>query len=126
LFLAAASEAQEAKPGPEHERLGFWVGDWKIEAEAKSNPLFPEGSYYATMTGEWFEGGFQVLCRYDWTGAMGPYPELNVMGYDQLTQQYFSYGIDGLGVGRVGEAYPLAERLARVDPLRRSHLCGTG
>jgi len=97
VLPAAAGQAQEAKPGPEHEKLGFWIGEWKIEAEAKPNPLFPEGAYHATMTAEWFEGGFQVLCRYDWTGALGPYAELNVMGYDQVKGQYFAYGIDGLG-----------------------------
>jgi hypothetical protein len=97
LAGAVATQAQQAQPGPEHEALGFWIGEWRIEAEAKPNPLFPEGPYNATMTAEWFPGGFQVLCRYDWTGAMGPYAELNVMGYDQLKGEYFNYAIDGLG-----------------------------
>jgi hypothetical protein len=97
LVAAAAGQAQEAKPGPKHQKLAFWIGEWTIEAEAKPNPLFPEGPYNATMTAEWFEGGFQVLCRYNWTGALGPYAELNIMGYDQVNGEYFNYAIDGLG-----------------------------
>ncbi len=101
LLAATAGQAQEAKPGPEHEKLGFWIGEWQIEAEAKPNPLFPEGPYYGAMTAEWFEGGFHVLVRTDWTGALGPYAELNILGYDPLAEEYFNYAVDGLGSNMV-------------------------
>ena len=48
LALSAAwftlTSTQEApKPGPEHERLAFWVGNWTSEAEVKENPMMPGG-----------------------------------------------------------------------------------
>jgi hypothetical protein len=98
-FLTTLAQSQE--PGPEHKRLGFWVGIWNVEAEAKPNPLFPGGKYSATMTGEWFEGNFHVVCRYKWTGAMGPYTELNIIGYDAAASSYYIYVIDGFGGNQV-------------------------
>ncbi len=44
LACLAPVWAQDApKPGPEHARLGFWVGDWTNEGEIKENPFMPAG-----------------------------------------------------------------------------------
>ena len=99
LMFPAIGQAQAPTPTPGHQALGIWIGTWQIEAEAKQNPLFPEGEYHATMTAEWFQGGFHVLCNYDWTGAMGTYSELNILGYDPGTETYYNYAIDGFGGG---------------------------
>jgi hypothetical protein len=101
VFLGIYAQAQAPTPSPEHKKLGFWIGTWKIEAEAKETPLWPAGEYHAKMTAEWFEGEFHVICRYKWTGAMGAYGELNILGYDTGTGEYFNYAIDGVGTGLV-------------------------
>jgi hypothetical protein len=112
LFVFTSAQAQAPTPGPEHEALGFWIGAWEIEARAHPNPLFPEGEYRATMTAEWYRSGFNVLCDYDWTGALGPYAELNVLGYDAGSGEYIVFGIDGFGGNSVfrgerqGDAWP--------------------
>ena len=97
IYFAVIMQAQAQTSDPEHKKLEFWIGKWKIEAEAKPNPLFPEGKYYATMTAEWFEGQYHVLCRYNWTGALGPYSELNVLGYDPEAKACYNYAIDSFG-----------------------------
>jgi len=84
-----------------HEQLGFWIGTWKIEAKAKETPLWPAGEYHATMTAEWFEGEFHVICRYKWTGAMGAYSGLEILGYDPGNSEYYNFSIDGFGSGLV-------------------------
>jgi len=101
LLLPTIGHGQAPAPGPEHQALGFWIGSWEVEAEGHPNPLFPEGEYHATMTAEWFQGGFHVLCNYDWTGALGPYSELNVLGFDPGSEAHYSYGIDGFGGGSI-------------------------
>jgi len=101
LFLGVYAQAQAPAPSPEHKKLGFWIGTWKIEGEGKETPLWPAGKYNATMTAKWFKGEFHVICRYKWTGAMGTYSELNIIGYDSETGEYYCYGIDGYGSGYV-------------------------
>ena len=101
LILAVTGQAKAPTPGPEHQALAFWIGTWHIEAEGKPNPLFPEGEYRATMTGEWFQGGFHVVCHTDWTGALGAYSVLKSVGYDPVTEDYYIYTIDGRGGGTV-------------------------
>ena len=101
LIFPGATWAQEPTPTPEHQALSFWIGTWQIEAEAKPNPLFPEGKYSARMTADWFQGGFHVLCHYDWTGVLGAYSELNILGYDPAAAAYYNYAIDGFGGGTI-------------------------
>ena len=36
---AAAQAAPAQKPGPEHQRLGYFVGRWKAEGEVKPGPM---------------------------------------------------------------------------------------
>jgi hypothetical protein len=101
VFVGVASQAQELMPSPEQKKLGFWIGTWEIEAEGKETPLWPAGEYNASMTAEWFEGKFHVICRYQWSGAWGDYSELNINGYDPGIGEYFNYAIDGHGSGFV-------------------------
>jgi hypothetical protein len=101
VFLGTYAQAQMPTPSPEHEMLEFWIGTWNIEAEGMETPLWPAGKYNATMTAEWFEGKFHVICRIKWTGAGGDYSELNIIGYDPGTGEYYCYGIDGHGTGLV-------------------------
>ena len=53
--------------------------------------LWPAGKYNATMIAEWFEGEFHVICRYKWTGAMGDYSGLEVLGYNADAGGYYGY-----------------------------------
>ena len=39
--LAAAQGQQPPKPGPEHQRLAYFVGKWKAEGEMKPGPWDP-------------------------------------------------------------------------------------
>src|SRR2546425_11621171 len=42
LTLAQAP-AEKPKPGPEHKKLGYFVGKWNAEAEMKPGPFMPGG-----------------------------------------------------------------------------------
>ena len=46
VLLAAGPQlvsGQAPKPGPEHARLGYFVGKWKAEGEMKPGPMGPGG-----------------------------------------------------------------------------------
>ena len=91
--------AQEApKPGPEHERLGFWVGKWTNEGEIKENPMMPAGKITETVHCEWFEGKFAVVCHNEGTGPMGPMKGIGIMSYSAEATAYTYYGTDNSGM----------------------------
>ncbi len=99
VFCAIYVQAQAPTPNPQHKKLGFWIGTWKIEGEGKETPMWLAGKYYATMTAEWFEGRFHVILHTKWSGAMGDYSELGILGYDPGFGKYYQYAIDEFGTG---------------------------
>jgi hypothetical protein len=96
ISLAAVQlvAAQESKPGPEHARLGHFVGKWSSEGELKPGPMGPGGKMRSTDTCEWFEGGFSVICRSEGTGPMGPSKSIGILGYSPEEKVYTYYGVD--------------------------------
>jgi hypothetical protein len=97
LALAPAARAQEPGPGPEIQKLAYYLGTWKGEGEAKAGPFGPAGKLSSTATCEWFAGGFQLVCRGEETGPTGPRTYLNIRAYDETAKAYTEYGISSLG-----------------------------
>jgi hypothetical protein len=86
--------AQDAKktqaPGPEYQRLGFLVGQWKYARTTKITPYQPaEETRSYTQIGEWFEGHLLVLCRLQQTQPIRPYGKVSIFGYDPEAKTYF-------------------------------------
>jgi hypothetical protein len=92
--VVAAQEQQPPKPGPEHKRLGFYVGKWSTEGEVKPCPMGPGGKMRSTDTCEWFEGQFSVVCHYEGSGPMGPSKGIGIIGYNPEEKVSTYYGVD--------------------------------
>jgi hypothetical protein len=92
--IAAAQGAPPQKPGPEHQRLGFFVGRWKAEGEVQPGPMGPGGKFTGTDTCEWFEGRFTVICRSEGQGPSGPSKSIGILGYSPEDKAYTYYGVD--------------------------------
>ena len=86
--------AQAPKPGPEHQKLGFFVGKWKMEGEMKPGPMGAGGKMSGTDTCEWFEGRFAVVCRAEGKMPTGPSKSLGILGYNAEEKAYTYYGVD--------------------------------
>ncbi len=90
LALWAQAPPQMPKPGPEHQRLHYFVGDWETITEAKPSPFGPGGKITAkdhnVMLGDFF-----VVFHSDSTGPMGQQKTVAVMGYDPKEKVY-TYG----------------------------------
>ena len=82
------------KPGPEHKRLGFFVGTWNGTGEMKPGPFGPGGKIASTDRCEWFEGGFAVVCRSEGKGPTGPMKGIGILGYSIEEKAYTYYGVD--------------------------------
>ena len=93
--IAMAGQApQAAKPGPEHQRLGYFVGKWTGEGEVKPSPMGPGGKFTSTETCEWFEGRFAVICHSTGKTPMGPSKGIGILGYSSEEKAYTYYGVD--------------------------------
>jgi hypothetical protein len=102
LVGASALQAQAAepsKPGPEHQKLNYFVGNWTLEGTMQAGPMGPGGPMTGTDTCEWFPGGFHLVCKSDGRGPTGDMHGLGLLGYSSERKQYTWYGIDNTGFG---------------------------
>jgi hypothetical protein len=83
-----------AKPGPEHQRLEYFVGKWTTEGEMKPGPMGPGGKMIATDTCEWFEGGFAVVCHSTGKSPAGPSKSVGILSYSNEEKVYTYYGVE--------------------------------
>ncbi len=100
VFVAGTLFAQtpeQPRPGPEVQKLAYFVGEWKFEGDSKESAFGPAGKFSGTETCEWFAGGFQVICRSAATGPAGKITGLSIFAYDGEKKQYTVYGIDSTG-----------------------------
>lgn len=85
------------QPGPEEKRLGYFVGKWAEEAEWKPSPFGPGGKMTTRVTCEWFARGFSIVCRGDFSGAMGNGKELSILSYSREDKVYLYYAVNSMG-----------------------------
>ena len=97
LAFGQAQADEPPKPGPEVQKLAYYVGTWKGEGEAKAGPFGSGGKLSSSQTCEWFAGGFHLVCRGEETGPSGRRTFLNIMGYDAEAKGYTEYGISSFG-----------------------------
>jgi hypothetical protein len=92
LVFAAGQPAPT--PGPEHKKLGYFVGKWTTEGEIKASPMGPAGKVASTDDCQWFDGGFAVICRSTGKTPAGPSKSVGIMGYSTEEKVYTYYGVD--------------------------------
>jgi Protein of unknown function (DUF1579) len=103
--VVAQNPPQPPKPSPELKRLNYWVGNWTTEFEMKPGPFGPRGKTTGKVHEEWLPGGFFVVARANWTGAMGDSTELSVMGYSADEKVYTYNDFNGRGGSAVFEGH---------------------
>ncbi len=101
--LVLSTGAAKPDAGPELKRLGWLVGSWKLDGESKGSPLLPAGKISATLDGQWFSGGSQLVCLYNVMYPNGPAQELSVYGYDSEAKAYWNYDMDSTGLNSFGK-----------------------
>jgi hypothetical protein len=94
LQSTAAQARQASKPGPEHARLGYFVGKWNAEGALKPGPMGPGGKFTSSDTCEWFDGKYSVICRSEGKMPMGPSKSIGILGYNTEEKVYTYYGVD--------------------------------
>ncbi len=92
--LVAQSVPAAPNPGAQRLQLGFFVGTWKYEGEAKPGPLGSGGRVTGTETCEWFSGHFFVVCRSEWVTGTAVSRQMGIVGYSADRQRFSFYDID--------------------------------
>jgi hypothetical protein len=92
-----AQKQEMPKPGPEHQRLGAFVGNWTFEGELKPGPMGPGGKVTATDRIEWAPGNFFVQRRYQGKSLNGDMQGLEILAYDGAKKIYTFNAFDSLG-----------------------------
>lgn len=94
---ALYGQAPVPTPGPEHQKLAIWVGDWTYEGEAQATPLGPAGRLAGKSTVRPILGGFFVEWQGEETGPSGTYQWRNIDGYDPVNRTFTwnGFGSDG-------------------------------
>ncbi len=90
------------KPGPEQQRLHYFVGDWKSEGDMKPSPFGPAGKFTSTDHSQML-GDFFVVIHSDGQGPMGPTKELATMAYDPKEKVYTYDMYDSMGMHEVSK-----------------------
>lgn len=102
LLLAAQFACAQApdmpKPGAEHQRLGYFVGNWTSEGEMKASEMGPGGKITSTDKCEWFEGHYAVICHSQGNGPAGAMKSLGILSYNPNEKVYTYYGVDNMGM----------------------------
>jgi hypothetical protein len=85
------------KPGPEHQKLAYYVGKWNSEGDTKPSAYGPGGKFSSTDTCEWFAGGFAVVCHIDGKFGDAAVKGLSVTSYDTSEKAYIYFETDSFG-----------------------------
>ena len=85
------------KPGPEHQKLAFFVGKWNTGGESKPSAFGPGGKYTANETCEWFNGGFAVVCHSSGKFGEQAIKGLTVTSYDPAEKTYVFFETNSVG-----------------------------
>ena len=96
LLLASLPLAAAAQPGPEHKKLDYLAGKWRVELEIKATGATPASKASGTEDCEWF-ANLHIVCRGEATGAAGLYKNMRTISYVPALKQYASYSVDSLG-----------------------------
>lgn len=101
-LLLAQAPPGPPKPGPEHKKLEYCLGTWRVESEIKANEYVPAGKIIGTETYTLGSGGFYVEVRGE--GQLGT--KFGFIAYDSHAKVYTMYyansgGLVGTGTGTV-------------------------
>jgi len=110
LFASSCSVAQlqpqMPTPTSEHQKMGYFAGNWKAEGTMKVSPNGNGGPFSLTETGEWVTDGFFLETHTSMKSPMGHINSVRVMGYNPEDRFYTynvynSLGEHQLATGRV-------------------------
>ncbi len=93
-----AQKPEMPTPGPEHQRLAAFVGNWTFEGEMKPGPMGPGGKLTGTDRIDWTPGNFFLQRAFQGKSPMGEVQGIEIYGYDGAKKVYTFNSFDSLGM----------------------------
>jgi hypothetical protein len=97
IALLARIQMEVSKPVPELKKLEYFVGAWLVEGEIKPGLMGSGGKFTGTNRVQWMDGGFFLVTRSEFNGAMGNGSETSYMGYDSNEKMYTYDSFNSMG-----------------------------
>jgi hypothetical protein len=79
---SAAQQPQMPTPTPQHQRMGYFAGNWTADGMVRLSPKGNPAPFSLTETGAWVSNGFFLETRTSMKSPMGPINSVRVMGYN--------------------------------------------
>lgn len=98
LFLSSfvfAQAPQQPSPSgvlPQHQEMGFFVGDWTASGTSKISPTSPAAPFTLKERGEWVTDGYFVETKTSMKGPLGTVNSQRVMGYN-VEDKVYTYNV---------------------------------
>lgn len=90
------------KPGPDHQKLYVFAGEWAGEERTMPSPMGPGGTASGTMRARVDIDGLFVISDYaQERGGVTTYRGHGVYGFDAATGEYTWYWVDSMGMPSV-------------------------
>lgn len=97
-LVAVAAQAPPApKPGPEHQALAAFVGNWTFSGEVKPGAMGPGGKVTGNDRISAMPGGFFVERKFEGNMAGMDVKGTEIYGYDAAKKTYTYVGFDSMG-----------------------------
>lgn len=96
--FVASQEPAAPKPGPEVQRLQYFLGTWTTEGELKPGAMGPGGAFTQSSKCRWFEGRFTLICDTQGKFPTGPTKGIDLLSYSPEEKVYTYYGVDNSGM----------------------------
>ncbi len=98
LFLSAVAFAQapqQPSPSgvlPQHQRMGFFVGDWTASGTSKISPKSPAAPFTLKEHSEWVTDGYFLETKTSIKSELGSVNSQRVMGYN-VEDKVYTYNV---------------------------------
>jgi len=96
--VAGASAQPRGADDQPSNQLGFYIGRWTAEGQAKGGPAGAFGRVTGEETCAWFSGGPSLVCRETSKDSLGETDSIYILAYDAGKKVYTMYGTDNYGV----------------------------
>ena len=93
-FAFAQAPQQTAPPGvlPQHQRMGYFLGDWTASGTSKISPTTPAAPFTLKEHGEWVTDGYFLETKTSMKGPLGTVNSQRVMGYN-VEDKVYTYNV---------------------------------
>jgi hypothetical protein len=88
---------QTLLPTPEHQKMGYFAGDWKLQGTMRISPNTPGGPFTAKEHAEWVTGGFFLETHSSMTSVLGDTRSTRMMEYNADDKIYTYNSYNSLG-----------------------------